>query len=611
MKRLKKLKSVAFAILVGASAWSCVDNNDFELPVIERPEPVAIEAATADVSVYKVGEYVKMHGNIVVDGKWSYFELGDGTRIQIYASSNSVFESLSDDQKKKLATPGQEVTVTGTFKDYKLKDGKVIKEIVYNKAEDVVFGDNVVTPKVVKLEAEKATAKDYEDNKGKEVELHGKLVIKDKRAHFSFADGTLIQIYVKDFKEMSKEDKDKLNTAGQEVTIVGTFDEYKGTKQIQCKSEGITFGKAPEQGGGETTGEVLKASDLTESDFKVNEQVKVMGKIVFKDNKSYFEFKDKTMVRIFAYSTDWANISNDVKKKLNTNGQEVTVTGVYKEINGEKGIAFKQDSDLEFGKAPEGGGETTPPNTDGVIQAATATVADYVVGEKVKVHGKIHRAEGKSYFKFKDNTMVRIFAWDADFKKLSEEAKTKFSTEGQEITVSGSFKDFGGEKGIIFKEESDLEFGNTPSNGGGTTDEKAGEFKFEDLKIGGYNEKGSLTEANALLDYKARTSLDDKYKIDGGGLMIRNQEEGYITITFKKGIKTLSFDYRRAYSGVEENRVIEIYKGDKKIETIDFKNPYTEILNKKVKINESGEVTITFKVTTEGPVVFDNISWTE
>ena len=502
MKRLKNLRNVAFAILVGASAWSCVDNDDFELPVIEKPVPVEIEAATAEPSVYEVGKYVKIHGNIVVDGKWSYFELKDGTRIQIYGASKEVSESLSDEQKKKLATPGQEATVTGTFKDYKLKNGEVVKEIVYNKAGDIVFGDSVVTPEVVKLEAADATVKDYEDNIGKEVQLHGKIVVKDNRAHFNFADGTLIQVYVKDFKEMSQEDKDKLNTAGQEVTIIGAFGEFKGTKQIQTTSKGLTFGETPDNGGA-TKVVKLEATNATIKDYEDNkgQEVQLHGKLVVENDRAHFKFADGTLIQV--YVKGFKEMSQEDKDKLNTEGQEATIVGTFNEFKGTKQIQTTPQG-ITFGKASEGGG--TPP------------------------------AEGAT----------------------------------------------------------------------------GGIFKFDNVEVGGgYNKKNSIKQADGavVLDYQANDDVPDTYKIDGKGLMVRNKEDGYVKLTFKNGVKNLSFDYRRAYTGNGDNRIIEVYKGTQLIETIDFTNPYKDVLHKMLKINETGEVTITLKVSTEGPVVFDNFAW--
>ena len=44
--------------------------------------------------------------------------------------------------------------------------------------------------------------------------------------------------------------------------------------------------------------------------------------------------------------------------------------------------------------------------------------------------------------KFSDNTMVQIYVVKSVFDGLSQEEKTKLSTEGQEVTVTGKFKDF-------------------------------------------------------------------------------------------------------------------------------------------------------------------------
>ena len=99
---------------------------------------VTLEASTATVSDYQAGKTVKLHGNIVIEGNKSYFKFSDNTLIQIYASKK-VFDALTDEAKTKLKTADQELTVVGTFTDFKAKDGSIVKEIVYEKEADLTF----------------------------------------------------------------------------------------------------------------------------------------------------------------------------------------------------------------------------------------------------------------------------------------------------------------------------------------------------------------------------------------------------------------------------------------------------------------------------------------
>ena len=85
----------------------------------------------------------------------------------------------------------------------------------------------------------------------------------------------------------------------------------------------------------------------------------------------------------------------------------------------------------------------TPQQKDlSILEASTAKASDYVNGKKVKIHGNIVRDGNRSYFKFSDNTMVLIYGATSVYDALPQEKKTKLSTDGQEITVTGTLKDF-------------------------------------------------------------------------------------------------------------------------------------------------------------------------
>ncbi len=255
MKKLLFL-ALSFGLLI-----SCSKDDNNGIPPVDpnKPQP-GKPATTLEAKNLKVADYenyrdkkekVKLHGEIAeVNNDRSYFKLSDGTLVQIFTHTS---KDLKEETTKKLKTVEQELTVVGTFTDYKLKDGSIVKEILYKSEADLTFGatPNVQpTPpatEVVELEAARATESDFQD--GKAVKIHGNITVqtegKYKRSYFKFSDGTLIQFYVKNYeKTLSQEIRTKLETEGQEVTVKGTFKTFTktNTKQIVYKSAAdLTF----------------------------------------------------------------------------------------------------------------------------------------------------------------------------------------------------------------------------------------------------------------------------------------------------------------------------------------------------------------------------------
>lgn len=253
MKKLLLL-ALSFGLLA-----SCSKDDKNGIPPVDPNKPTdkpedkpatALEAKDLKVADYESyrdkKEKVKLHGEIaeVTNGK-SYFKLSDGTLVQIFTHA---FKDLKEETSQKLKTVGQELTVVGTFTDFKAKDGSIIKEIIYESEADLTFGktpEAKPTPNpgqsVVTLEASTATVNDYKV--GEVVKIHGKITVqvegKYKRSYFKFSDGTLIQFYVKNYGDtLSPEIRTKLETEGQEVTVKGTFKTYTKTdKKTGAKTE--------------------------------------------------------------------------------------------------------------------------------------------------------------------------------------------------------------------------------------------------------------------------------------------------------------------------------------------------------------------------------------
>ena len=226
-----------------------------------KPEQpvVALEVKNlkaADYDTYRdKKEKVKLHGEIaeVTKGR-SYFKFSDGTLVQIFTHK---FKELKEETSQKLKTVGQKLTVVGVFTDHKLKNGSIVKEIVYESEADLTFGTTPQakpTPNpeqsVVTLEVKSLKAADYDTyrDKKEKVKLHGEIAEVTKgRSYFKFSDGTLVQIFTHKFKELKEETSQKLKTVGQKLTVVGVFTDHKlknGSivKEIVYESEAdLTF----------------------------------------------------------------------------------------------------------------------------------------------------------------------------------------------------------------------------------------------------------------------------------------------------------------------------------------------------------------------------------
>ena len=352
-------KFLLLALSFGLLA-SCSKDDKNGIPPVDPNKPTdkpedkpatALEAKDLKVADYESyrdkKEKVKLHGEIaeVTNGK-SYFKLSDGTLVQIFTPT---FKDLKEETSQKLKTVGQELTVVGTFTDYTLKDGTVVKEILYKSEADLTFGKTPeVKPEpkpeqpVVTLEASTATVNDYQA--GKTVKLHGNIVIEGNKSYFKFSDNTLIQIFApkKTFDALTDEAKTKLKTADQELTVVGVFTDYKlkdGTvvKEIVYEKEAdLTFGTTTPQAKPEPTPEqpvvTLEASTATVNDYEVGKVVKIHGNVTVqvegKYKRSYFKFSDGTLIQFYVKNYD-KTLSAEVRTKLETEGQEVTVKGKF------------------------------------------------------------------------------------------------------------------------------------------------------------------------------------------------------------------------------------------------------------------------------------------
>lgn len=306
------------------------------------------------------------------------------------------------------------------------------------------------------LEAKDLKVADYESyrDKKEKVKLHGEIAeVTNGRSYFKFSDGTLVQIFTHE-KNLKEETTKKLKIVGQELTVVGVFTDYKlkdGSivKEILYESEAdLTFGKTPEvkpEPKPEQPVVTLEASTATVNDYQAGKVVKLHGNIVIEGNKSYFKFSDNTLIQIFAPKKTFDALTEEAKNKLKIAGQELTVVGTFTNYNDVKEIVYEKEADLTFGKTPEAKPEPKPEQPVVTLEASTATVNDFQEGKVVKIHGtitiQVENKHKRSYFKFSDGTLIQFYVKDYE-KTLSQEIRTKLETEGQEVTVKGTFKTY-------------------------------------------------------------------------------------------------------------------------------------------------------------------------
>ena len=313
-----------------------------------------LEASNATVADYVVGKTVKLHGTTVVKSGRTYIVFKDGTEIQVFSAKGV---TISDAAKEKLATEGYEINVTGVFTDYALKNGTVVKEILYSKESDIEFIKAPAAITYVDVDATTATlASDYQV--GKHVNLkNATLKVEGGKSYVVFSDGNKIQLYSPNLKSFSKDAQTKLGTDGQKLTsIKGKFEDYSvngnTVYQLVYAVEGdIVFGDTPVVQLPE-----LKAATATVADFNKykDKKVKLEGTITVKDSSSFIVFTtDNTEIQLYATSTVFKALSKKTKAKLKTAGTKLIVTGTLGEYTNKNNIIIKQieyekEADLDF-----------------------------------------------------------------------------------------------------------------------------------------------------------------------------------------------------------------------------------------------------------------------
>ena len=310
---------------------------------------VALDAATATVADYVVGKNVKLHGTIITKAGRAYFKLSDNTLIQI-APENDL--QLTDATIEKLGTQGYELTATGKFENFTPKKGDPIKEIKISKEADLVFG-TAPAKTYANLEEINASTESLTSvyQEGKLVKLHGKISVKNKKSYITFSDGGEVQLFSPIYSTLSKEVQNKLGTEGQQVTILGKFEDYVGKDNtithelIYVSAKHISFeGTTPQP-----TIKEINAATATAADFtnNIGKKVKLIGTITEKANKSYIKFSDGTEIQL--YIAGYGKLDKSFKDKMKQ-GTKITITGEFSEYGKDKikQLTYKAITDVEF-----------------------------------------------------------------------------------------------------------------------------------------------------------------------------------------------------------------------------------------------------------------------
>lgn len=310
---------------------------------------VSLEASTATVADYVVGKNVKLHGTIITKAGRAYFKLSDNTLIQIAPETDL---QLTDAAIEKLGTQGYELTATGKFENFTPKKGDPIKEIKISKEADLVFG-TAPAKTYANLEEINASTESLASvyQEGKLVKLHGKISVKNKKSYITFSDGGEVQLFSPIYSTLSKEVQNKLGTEGQQVTILGKFEDYVGKDNtithelIYVSAKHISFeGTTPQP-----TIKEIDAANATVADFtnNIGKKVKLIGTITEKSNKSYIKLSDGTEIQLFI--SGYGKLDKSFRDKMKQ-GAKIAIIGEFGEYGKDKikQLTYKAISDVEF-----------------------------------------------------------------------------------------------------------------------------------------------------------------------------------------------------------------------------------------------------------------------
>ncbi len=142
-----------------------------------------------------------------------------------------------------------------------------------------------------------------------------------------------------------------------------------------------------------------------------------------------------------------------------------------------------------------------------------------------------------------------------------------------------------------------------------------GTMDFESVNLPTSYSDGNFTEDGVTYTY-GHSRDQEKFPIDGQGLMLRRASDSYFEWTVPDGLGELTFQYRKAYTGAPA-RQLEVYVNDEVLATTDEfgsgSGEQDDIYTFSKEINKTGSVTIKIKnvgsATGNKQSVIDKIEW--
>gem|GEM_PF-2592363 len=142
-------------------------------------------------------------------------------------------------------------------------------------------------------------------------------------------------------------------------------------------------------------------------------------------------------------------------------------------------------------------------------------------------------------------------------------------------------------------------------------------FDFSDLPGNNTYASGSFIGYGGITWVYGESRDEGDFPIDGKSIMLRNARDSYLEATIPGGVRTFTFDYRKAFTGSEVRQLEFIINGTQVATTQTFgtsSGAEETIYHFSYFINTPEEITIRIKnvgvTTTLRHVVIDNIKWT-
>lgn len=140
---------------------------------------------------------------------------------------------------------------------------------------------------------------------------------------------------------------------------------------------------------------------------------------------------------------------------------------------------------------------------------------------------------------------------------------------------------------------------------------------FDNAEIGTSYADGSFTGVNGITWSYTHSRDEGDFAIEGKGLMLRRAMDSSFSGTITGGVGTLSFQYRKAFTGGNE-RQLELYVNDVVVATSEIfgagSGEDATVHTLTAVVNSSDPVTIRIKNVGDGDFnrqsVIDNITWT-